>query len=218
MIIIGSGGQAGKLLMLCRLTGYKPKGYLSTEPKGSLKHGLPIIGSVEDFFHLFITPGTGFNIAIGEPFIRHYIDRQIAAYVACHTHQLFPVMVHPSAYVAANAITLEGTFIGAQAVIESAAQIGKHCIIDSGAIVEHDCRIADFVNISPGTVIAGRVTVGHNTIIGAGATIRENCTIGSQAVVGAGAVVLRNVPDFAVVAGVPAKVLRYRQAGERTFK
>lgn len=55
-----------------------------------------------------------------------------------------------------------------------------------------------------------KVTLGHDVWIGHGAVILPGVTIGTGAGVGAGAVVSKEVPPFAVVAGVPAKVIRYR--------
>src|SRR5262245_45190982 len=55
-----------------------------------------------------------------------------------------------------------------------------------------------------------KVTMGHDVWIGHGAVILPGVTIGTGAAVGAGAVVRRDVPAFAVVAGVPARILRYR--------
>ena len=54
----------------------------------------------------------------------------------------------------------------------------------------------------------GKVTVKQNAWIGMNVTICPGVTIGKYAVVGAGAVVTKGVPDYAVVAGVPAKVIK----------
>jgi acetyltransferase-like isoleucine patch superfamily enzyme len=56
----------------------------------------------------------------------------------------------------------------------------------------------------------GRVTIGNDVWIGSRAIILANVTIGDGAVVGAGAIVTRDVPPYAIVAGNPAKLIRYR--------
>ncbi len=56
----------------------------------------------------------------------------------------------------------------------------------------------------------GDIQVGHDVWIGHGARIRSGVKIGNGAVVGMATVVTRDVPPYAVVAGVPAKVVRYR--------
>lgn len=57
---------------------------------------------------------------------------------------------------------------------------------------------------------AHKVVLGHDVWIGHGATVLPGVSIGTGAAVGAGAVVSKDVPDFAIVVGVPARVLRFR--------
>jgi hypothetical protein len=54
------------------------------------------------------------------------------------------------------------------------------------------------------------VTIGHDVWIGHGATVLAGISIGNGAAVGSGAVVTKNLPPYAIVAGVPSKVIRYR--------
>lgn len=57
---------------------------------------------------------------------------------------------------------------------------------------------------------ARRVVIGHDTWIGHNAQIKPEVTVGHGAVVAAGAVVTKDVPAYAIVAGVPARVIRMR--------
>ncbi len=55
-----------------------------------------------------------------------------------------------------------------------------------------------------------RVKIGHDVWIGANSVIMPGISVGNGAIIAAGAVVTKNVPDYAIVAGVPAKILKYR--------
>ncbi len=74
-----------------------------------------------------------------------------------------------------------------------------------------------FAPTEPNTdaVTRGGVAIGHDVWVGARAMILSGVTIGSGAVIAAGAVVTRDVPPYAIVAGVPAKIVRYRLTPEQ---
>ncbi|HEY7985617.1 MAG TPA: acyltransferase [Methylophilaceae bacterium] len=94
-----------------------------------------------------------------------------------------------------------------------------------------EIRIGDHVMIGPNTVIRssghrydrpdipmveqghkpGKITIGDDVWIAANVVILPDVKIGSHAVVAAGAVVTHDVPEYAIVAGIPAKVIRNRK-------
>ena len=141
-------------------------------------------------------------VSIGNNKIRKKISETIAAN--------FISLIHPSAIVSKYATIGEGTVVMASAVINAGVTIGKHCIVNTAAVIEHDCILEDFVHISPNTTITGSVTIGEGTHVGAGAIVLPNIKIGKWVTVGAAAVVLKEVPDFATVAGNPARILNYK--------
>lgn len=116
-------------------------------------------------------------------------------------------IVHQNATVSNHSEIAEGCLVGPNAIVNSMAIIGRGCIINSGAIIEHECTLGDFVHIAPGTVLCGNVEVGEMTFIGANSVIKEGIRIGKNVIIGAGSVVLKDVPDNAKIAGVPAKDL-----------
>ena len=84
--------------------------------------------------------------------------------------------------------------------------------IDDGALIGHNVVLATLNHaMSPedrGTMIPKPIHIGKNVWIGANATVLPGVTIGDSAIVAAGAVVTRDVPENAIVGGVPAKVMR----------
>jgi len=117
-------------------------------------------------------------------------------------------VVHPTAIVSKYATIACGTVVLPKCVINAEAKIGKHCIINTGAVVEHDCILSDFVHISPNAALAGNVEIGEGSHIGIGAVVIQGVKIGKWATIGAGAVIINNVPDGAVMVGIPARNIK----------
>ena len=77
------------------------------------------------------------------------------------------------------------------------------------ATINHD------MNERHTTYTYGKVHIKKNAWIGMNVTICPGVTIGKYAVVAAGAVVTKDVPDYAVAGGVPAKIIRYQNPQEQ---
>lgn len=56
------------------------------------------------------------------------------------------------------------------------------------------------------------MTIGNDVWIGTNAVIMPGITVGNGVIIGAGAVVTKDVPDYAVVGGIPAKIIKFRNA------
>lgn len=149
----------------------------------------------------FIDPINKLIIAVGDNFTRKLLSTRWKGG--------YNIAIHPKAIVASHVEVGDGTVVMANAIINPGASIGKHVIINSGALVEHDCRINNFSHISPMAALAGNVTVGEGTQVGINATVRQGITIGKWVIIGAGAVIVKDVPDFAVVVGNPGRIIKY---------
>jgi acetyltransferase-like isoleucine patch superfamily enzyme len=123
------------------------------------------------------------------------------------------------------------TKIGSFVEIQKHASVGKRCKVSSHSFICEGVVIDDNVFIGHGVMFINdsyprattpngslqteadwkieRTFVKKGASVGSGATILSSITIGENAIVGAGSVVTRDVPPNAVVAGNPARILRY---------
>ena len=116
----------------------------------------------------------------------------------------------------ANVTVKRGTSVG-RATFHAHApiHIGTNAVINDGSEIiagSHDTESPDF------KLLASEVDVGDHAWIATRAIVMPGCRIGNRAVVGAGAVVVSSVPEGAVVAGNPARVITERKRTDFTYE
>ena len=161
------------------------------------------------------------------------LKRRLPASAARTTHVEPTAIVHPSAVIGAGtrvwafAQLCERVRVGASCVIgngaylDSGVRVGDRCNIHNRALLYRNLVLEDDVFVGPAAAFLNdpmpranrirdirgeRTTVGRGASIGASAQILPNIRIGRFAMVATGAVVTRDVPDHALVVGVPARV------------
>lgn len=88
---------------------------------------------------------------------------------------------------------------------------GMGVVVHTKAVIGDNCSIGQQVTIGGGNnCYPGLPIIGNNVRISKGAIVFGGITIGNNVTVGANAVVTKPVPDNAIVAGVPAKILRFK--------
>jgi sugar O-acyltransferase (sialic acid O-acetyltransferase NeuD family) len=114
----------------------------------------------------------------------------------------------PNSYLSQFSKISEGVFISAGAMINADSFIGPHAIINTGSVIEHECKIGSFSHVGPNAALGGNVELGSNVFIGGGAFVNPNLSICNDVTVGSGSVVINDISEPGIYAGVPANKIK----------
>jgi sugar O-acyltransferase (sialic acid O-acetyltransferase NeuD family) len=203
LLILGAGGQGKVVAEIAGLMGqWERIAFLDDREDLREVMGIPVIGKLSDYASCRDQFPSAF-VAIGNNPLRikwmeSLLDEGFE----------LPALVHPSSVISKSSELGAGTVVMAGAVINPDSRIGKGCIINTSSSIDHDCVLSNGVHISPGVHLGGTVHIGSLTWICIGSSVTNNVTIGSKSIVAAGAIVLDNIPESVMVAGVPAKKIK----------
>jgi acetyltransferase EpsM len=119
---------------------------------------------------------------------------------------------HPTTAVAAGASVGIGCFIASFVTMQPGTRLGDFASIRAGASIGHDAVIEEHAYVGSNATMCGRTRLMRGACLGPNAVILDEKSVGCFAVVGIGAAVTKDVRDFAVVMGNPARRVGFVRA------
>ncbi|AOH55870.1 hypothetical protein ABE28_016025 [Peribacillus muralis] len=199
LLIFGAGGHGKVVSEIALLSNYW-RNIAFLDDRDDLKEvlNISIIGKLNDYNYFKQNFQYAF-VAIGNNKLRlKWIE------LLSKEGFIMVTLIHPYSSISKSSNIGEGTVVMAGSVINADTRIGRGCIINTSSSIDHDCILKDGVHISPGVNLGGTVTIDECSWAGIGSSVINNIIIGSNVVLAAGAVVIKNIPDNVMAAGVPA--------------
>lgn len=123
----------------------------------------------------------------------------------------FAILIDPSVILSDRVTLGEGTIVCAGSILTVDIRIGKHVIVNLDCTVGHDACLDDYVTVYPSVNISGQVRVEECVELGTGTQIIQGKKIGKETIIGAGAIVVKDLPQKCTAVGSPAKPIKYSE-------
>lgn len=210
IVIFGAQGSAREIAWLAESTSFQnerlaPVAFVDASESrllGTVQNGLAILNAHEARKRY---PDALAVIAVGSPSLRKKLANEAAA-----AGFSFASVVHPDALVSPTTQLGEGVVLYPRTVVATNVRIGNHVQVNVGTTISHDGLVGDFATLSPRVCVCGHVQIQEGVFVGAGATIingtqTRKLILGRNSNIAAGACVVRDVTDGALVKGIPAQ-------------
>lgn len=210
LIIIGASGFGREVAWLVeRINAKEPTwnmlGFLddNEEIQGQQINGYFVLGKSEDVGNY---PDAYFVCAVGASRIREKIINRVKE---INPNIKFGTVIDPTVEMSNIVDIGEGTIICAHTIITVNICIGNHVIINLDCTIGHDAILQDFVTLYPSVNVSGMTNIGYCSELGTGMQIIQGKAVGNYSIVGAGAVVVKDIPEKCTAVGSPAKPIKF---------
>lgn len=168
--------------------------------------GYPVLGGTDDVKKLLKNEEYYFMWGI------HMIGRNVLTEKVFNKVNIpidrFATIIHKTAFIADSAILEPGVFVMANSYIGPQARIGLCTLIMSNSMIGHNTVVGSLCHFSVGSITSSYITIGKCSDVTLGARVLEKRKIGDFAVAGAGSLVTKDIPDYEIHIGSPAKFLK----------
>lgn len=212
-VIIGAGKYGEIYLSYLQESGVDIVGFLDDDPTvaGCSYGGVPVLGPISILPSLKQTHGVeAVYCPLGNNSLRVRFLRQ-----AKELGYAVPNYIHPSVILSPNVTIGEGVYILLGSQVMPHTEIADFVMVSMNVSIAHHNILKSGTFLSTGCNFGASIVAEENTYCGIGSTIMTGLhRLGRDCLIGAGAVVIKDVPDGAVMAGVPAKIIKYKQGYE----
>ena len=207
-VILTAGTYAEVYLAYLQEAGVEVIGFLDDNPHSSIVRGKPVLGKISELVQMKERYGVE---AVYCPLGNNALRVKFLEQARSQGYET-PNFIHPTVNIAPNVtIAEQGVYILQGTVIMPFATIDKDVMISVNSIVCHHSHLSQGVFISSGVTFGANICAEKYAYCGMGCTLMTGFhTLGENCLIGGGAVVIRDVEPNAVMAGVPAKVLKYK--------
>lgn len=209
-VIIGAGTYGEVYLAYLKEAGVDVVGFLDDDSRfiDSSVRGVPVLGGIVEGLNTLHEKGIE---AVYCPLGNNKLRVKFLSYAKELGYHI-PNFIHSSVMISPNVcIGKEGVYLLPKTIIMPWTVINNYVMISVGSIVSHHSSLDEGCFLSFGVNFGASIHAKKYAYCGIGSTIMTGINeIGEDCLIGAGAVVIKNVPDMAVVAGIPAKVIKYK--------
>lgn len=209
-VIIGSGTYGQVYLTYLRESGVEVIGFLDDNPEehGKNYDGTYVLGDRSLLMTLKESKGVD---AVYCPIGNNRIRVELLELARSYGY-LTPNYIHSSVIVSPNVVIGSGVYILMGSMIMPYTKIEDFTMISMNVCVAHHSHLQKGVFLSTGVNFGASIVAEDYAYCGISSTIMTGLhRLGKDCLIGAGGVIIKDVPDGAVMAGVPAKIIRYKE-------